>query len=126
MDMTEVTPEQEMKTIVEAVGECWHEWKLWNKDYNGYKCKHCSIEVHQVHSYNAAPSNPSPTDMNELFRLVKKLGYVVALYTNDKGTCSVNLGISDKVYFDVWAVDCDTPADALRTALCQAVKKGEE
>jgi len=54
-----MTPEQKMQKVAEAAGECWH--------IKGNVCLICGL-------YGVAPAihiNPSPTDLNELFRLAE-------------------------------------------------------
>lgn len=81
-----VTPEQKMQKIVEAAGECWHEWielphtRSWDEFVAGEKaqffCRHCSDELEETPiSYDLTRyCQSSPTDLNELFRLAEKRG----------------------------------------------------
>ena len=58
-----MTPQEKMQKIVEAAGECWH-----RATHNslGSDCRCGNI-------FSRCPKNPSPTDLNELFRLAEKL-----------------------------------------------------
>lgn len=74
-----MTSEQKMQTIVEAAGECWHDWE-WIPG-GGKQCKNCDIDLYHKDSvsYNQripVPPNPSPTDLNELFRLAGNISYI--------------------------------------------------
>lgn len=122
-----MTPEQKTKAIVEEAGECWHEWerKYLLQDYVTwmFKCSKCDCSSEWV---KGSPPNPSPTDLNELFRLAEKLGLRVHLkYRGDDYHAKVwfkpEEEDTDRVFF--WSVAA-TPADALRTALYQAMKGG--
>lgn len=110
-----MTPEQEMQAIVESAGECWHESAGCAPLY---KCKKCGRQM----GYHTC--NPSPTDLNELFRLAEKLGvYAGNWKIDDYGCCHILVETNDLKRKEI--VTNDTPADALRNALYQAVTKGE-
>ena len=64
-----MTPQEKMQKVVEAAGECWQE---------GNPTRFIS-------------TNPSPTDLNELFRLAKKLNLSVELDVTDRGYTQVSL-----------------------------------
>ena len=57
-----MTPEQKMQKVIEAAGECWHELVG-----NGLcKCgAPCNIGW-----------NPSPTDLNAMFRLAENINHI--------------------------------------------------
>ena len=64
--MIDITNEQKLKFVKEKAGECWHEHGnvMLTCMPPKYKCLKCgAIYLH----------NPSPTDLNELFRLAEKL-----------------------------------------------------
>lgn len=125
-----MTPEEQMKAIVKAADECWHEWTNSITGYNTtnhkrvHKCKLCGVggDGHVHLSWR----NPFPTDLNEISRLAEKL--VWEYKQGYSKTCKTN-----RYYAKVWAeqgmdnhlgitVFANTPADALREALHQAVK----
>ena len=105
-----MTPEeQEMREIVESVdGGCWH---IFNDGYMAL-CEKCNA------SYSRGFRNPSPTDMNVLMEYARKLCSTVILHIDDK--CEAVVWMHLKGLTKV--TDQDTPADALREALYQAVK----
>ena len=91
--MTKIpTPEEQMKAIVEAAGECWHDWDKWRGGFCG-KCD--SLDQ----------TNPSASSSTDLYWLSGKLG----------------VGREQANKWIMFNID-DTPADALRKALCRAVK----
>lgn len=122
-----MTPEKEMKATVEAAGGCWHEWHNGVIGYNTanhkrvYECKKCGKGgTDHVHlSY----LNPSPTDLNELFRLAEKLGCTDIDFEWVLGKWICEYTTSEFIYFKDSAF---TPADALRKALYQAVTPCEK
>lgn len=121
-----MTPEQEMKASVIAAGECWHEWerKYLLQDYatGMFKCSKCDYSSEWV---KGSPHNPSPTDLNELFRLAEKLGFTKIETDKDakNKTFQCNISKDDYVCTYHFLIGIgNTPADALRTALYQAVK----
>ena len=118
-----MTPEEQMRAIQEDAGECRHEWANGVTGHNTanhrkvHKCKICgkSGDGH-VH---LGWLNPSPADLNELFRLAEKLGckeYGTAKF-GGKFCAGVELCEAS-----IATEEADTPADALREALYLAVK----
>jgi hypothetical protein len=106
-----MTPEQKMQKVVEAAGECWHEVvsELRGIDYVRAMCS-CGKQVYDP-SHNCG--NPSPTDLNELFRLAEKLGPMIVL--TFKRDCMTVIRL--------WGAKTEenTPAEALLNALYEAV-----
>jgi hypothetical protein len=106
-----MTPEQKMQAVVEAAGECWHHLLPVTVVAQCAKC-------------NNYKPNPSPTDLNELFRLAEKLGFMSVLLDSgmfDASTlCQIvryrDLNIDLQV-----EVPGDTPSEALLNALYEAV-----
>lgn len=115
-----MTAERKMRAIVEAAGECWHVAKKRPYAKRRYMCSKCG-----EHGPVLVPSNPSPTDLNELFRLAAKT-YGTAInaitfhpaghvcwFTVDHPNHSVDLTRFTGEGF--------TPAEALLNALYKAV-----
>lgn len=110
--------EQKMQVIVEAAGECWHEW---HRAIGGHLCYKCREIVKQIYSCLPAPVNPQPTDLNELFRLAEKLfdvhdlafGYGLAVSCSIEGHKGLRI-IGPKYE------EGSTPAEALLNALYAA------
>ena len=113
--------QEEMQKIVEAAGECWHNADITFDPNNvgfatHWQCSTCKVYV------DRSCDHPSPTDLNELFRLAEKL------YGRD---CRIEFSMH---YGDVQAIQlckenkvvsqgqADTKADALRTALVKATE----
>jgi hypothetical protein len=104
-----MTPQQKMQEVVEAAGECWHEPK-GSAPMN--KCQKCK-EPMGYHN-----CLPSPTDLNELFRLAEKLGIYSGAWQVDQGghyAITINL---HKFYFPTLA---EALLNALYNALYEAV-----
>ena len=97
-----MTPEQKMQKVVEAADECWQE---------GNPTRFIS-------------TNPSPTDLNELFRLAEKLYFNSILLDSGIiagkilcqlirfGECGINLQI------EIYA---DSQSEALLNALYESI-----
>ena len=99
-------PEQEMQEIVEAVGECNHVGTMLD-----FECIHCG--------QNPAV-DPSPTDLNELFRLAGKLGFTdFDFYGNRCVLYEKRSAVS------VAQGDGETKAEGLRKALVQVCRREE-
>ena len=79
-----MTPEQKMQAIVEAAGECWH--RGTNPLYP-CTCAHCGEALNIPAS---KPWNPSPTDLNELFRLAEKLDLYLEIDSSPKGLTQIS------------------------------------
>lgn len=119
-----MTNPEKMQIVVEAAGGCWHK-RIVDKqpspeegqfDYFP-KCDKCEIDL--PHGFN----NPSPTDLNELFRLAEKIINVHTLvFDNHSMKCrSIQLvGNIHITSIDLFAEGC-TPAEALLNALYEAV-----
>ena len=97
-----MTPELEMKAIVEAAGECWHELKDHLFQYTAF-CHKCGL----IMSYKPG-RNPSPTDLNELFRLAEKL-HIGATLHFDKVVNRIEADVFDGTANHY--AKADTPAD---------------
>jgi hypothetical protein len=118
-----MTPEQKMLKVVEAARECWHEFvaKSVHQKENDpkiyLKCPKCkaSVTMDQV-------VNPSPTDLNELFRLADKLGNRF-IYFNTGLAGQRNVEIPGKTIGVIQACE-SSPAEALLNALYEAVSFG--
>lgn len=120
-----MNPEEQMKAIIGAVNGKWHE-----KLGEAFKCFTCRVECVTYHpdeigSFLASHSNPSPTDMNALMEYAKKLRYHVEADYAPCGHNQVSIHTDGKLSNKPagQSVDQDTPADALRSALYQAVKE---
>lgn len=116
-----MTPEQMMQAVVETAGECWHEATETSAAcFNSYKCAHCGVMLGNY--YNPAQwthTNPSPDDLNALFRLAEKLEVSCTLRLKVKGY------FADAKMFGRLSgaeEEADTSAEALLTALHQAIK----
>jgi len=113
-----MTPEQKMRKVVEAAGECWHDTGGYiNPEKGNWAC--CKCEVTGFLS-----DNSSPTDLNELFRLARKavdLGCITFTFEGDISDTAVIcwLGCNGKDYENL----ANTPAEALLNALYESVKE---
>jgi hypothetical protein len=126
-----VQADKEMRAIVGAVDEKWHE-RGFRGDFEyclicdsraivDFPWPDCGFDARADHT------NPSPTDVTVLLGYAKKLGLEFTLsyspYLDDNKYCAdiIKEGIADI------CVTADTPGDALRSALYQAVEqmKGE-
>jgi hypothetical protein len=112
-----MTPEEQMKAIVEATGEKWPERWVYGSDY-------CGNPILVKNSKQP----PSPTDMNALMEHSEKLNVVIELTTGYAGgnRTIVKVYTSKISSYDDSRVCADTPADALREALYQAVKEKDD
>ena len=109
-----MSEELKMQKIVEAAGECWHE--RFFKHAHFAACRHCGVETMDK------TNNPSPTDLNELFRLAEKLEVSVRV-TQRMG---FEQSWAKRLDHDGTAIDgsyADTPAEALLNALYSSVKE---
>jgi len=102
-----MTPDKMLQAVVEAAGECWHEWRLG-------ACEKCKTP--------AWLDNPSPTDLNEIARLERKLKIRFRILTNydGNGSCLVE---------DIGGIEREhmpTEAEARLTALYESLPKGEK
>jgi hypothetical protein len=120
-----MTPEQEMKVIVWAAGECWHQVsddkRVFDDGFGAYQIRYCAF---CGLPWNACLTgfdidNPLPTDLNELFRLAEKLDDEYGLSLRKRNT-------TDGWKWMTWfqgtnkqsqAMYARSPADALRKAL---------
>ena len=111
-----MTPEQKMQVIIEAAGECWHEWY---RVIGGYCCNKCREHIGQIHSYLPAPTNPASTDLNELFRLAENMGcgYIEFEWELEEWYCSYT---NEKSQYNCFGF---APAEALLNALYVAIKE---
>jgi hypothetical protein len=101
-----MTPEQKMQKVVEAAGECWHESGTYFDGVKLCKCLKCGVQILTTNFHKA---NPSPTDLNELFRLAEKMSKKIKVEQFDGDWVAQVDGRS-------WEV-ADTPAEALLNAL---------
>jgi hypothetical protein len=136
-----MTPEQKMQKVVEAAGECWHEWVkrettletrsvIGAIEYGGFGWE-CVCGFRRVNRVNwhigdeaiLPCKNPSPTDLNELFRLAEKLGYVDIDFYGYSMTCTLYPSGTGKPYLLIGSIRAigSTPAEALLNAIFQAV-----
>ena len=114
-----MTPEQKMQVVVEATGKCWHE-----SDFGMSICKHCR-RTNDPRYFDFDKVNPSPIDLNELFRLAEKLEIHVHLKYRIK---DYHIKVwflpgddeEDRVFF--WA-HSDNAAEVLLNALYEAVRE---
>lgn len=120
--------EQKIQVVVEAAGECWHEWNNMIKGHNTaahqriYKCVKCGKGgTDHVH---LSWCHPKPTDLNELFRLAEKLGVeftlCLSIYTQGDNMWSVEPLCADVTFNEI------TPAEALLNALYETVKEKDK
>ena len=88
-----MTPEQKLQAVVEKAGECWHT-KFQHSD-GGHKCGDCQKWLGHIEIDNDVPYakhfNPSPTDLNELFRLAEKLKLHVEADVDTIGCSQVSI-----------------------------------
>lgn len=108
-----MTPEEQMKAIVEAAGECWHE----NKPGKFY-CV-CGEETLKGPCFRLP--NPSPTDLNVLMEYAEKLKVVASVVCDPRTDSSARI-FQTTHCTQLSNAHADTPAYALREALYQAVK----
>lgn len=118
-----MTPQEEMQKIVEAAGECWHVVEESVGETMGHyyhQCIKCGIHDRRGNIY---PNNPSPTDLNELFRLAEEI------FGEE---CEVSFYISEgKQIAQLDKIEClgqgfaNNKADALRKALVKAIEGKE-
>jgi hypothetical protein len=107
--------QEEMQKIVEAADECWHTVEEFAGETMGhyyFECTTCGVNDRGGDNF---PSNPSPTDLNELYWLVGKLGFDSFLWRNNQ----ITLRGPNKPIVKATAIDFD---DALRKALVKAVE----
>ena len=136
-----MTSEQKMQAIVEAAGECWHKYDTiaYFDMFNcigetlmtiHHKCN-CG-EVTSDHEYlNLEGENrtgvipqfthPSPTDLNELFRLADKLGFTHIYHYIKSNACMINKGD----VLGTFTGYSNIPAEALLNALYGAIKESQ-
>ena len=112
-----MTNEEKMQKVVEAAGERWHE-KLGER----YHCFSCKVKCHTYHpselsAFDRDHTNPSPTDLNELFRLAEKLGAGVVVST---------IGKPRAMALNPDWIEDDTPAEALLNALFSSIGGNNE
>ena len=100
--------QEEMQAIVEATGECWHE-ALHRKCICGNS------------NFLLCPFNPSPTDLNELFRLAEKLGVDYAVNTLGGNVDVLIFNKNNEVIGDADA-DINQLADVLRKSLVESLE----
>jgi len=127
-----MTSEQKIKVIVEAAGECWHEWEQRAYAVNRFMCNKCgkhSMNTERTLGHGGgafvAPKNPSPTDLNGLFRLAEKAGIGCGVRRKrdyPDGYIAYHWPITDTMCNTIIVVG-DTPAEALLNALYEAVKE---
>ena len=103
--------QEEMQKIVEAAGECWHKWTK----PPSMQCTTCSL----LATPTSFKANPSPTDLNELFRLADKLGYD---YHVGRNSGCIDVMIFDKQDEVIADGNSDNLADALRKSLVNAIE----
>ena len=122
-----MTPNEEMQAIVEKAGSCWHNSNKTEGDSIHLpiriSCSKCGAIVACEGGLFSCETNPSPTDLNELFRLAEKLGFDCRLTVRSRNVCghrSEIISMEGGRLVDVFA---DTPADSLREALYRAVKE---
>ena len=101
---------QKMQAIVESSGECWHEPK-----FGMSVCKHCR-RTNDPRYFDFDKVNPSPTDLNELFRLANILrigdfgvAYLLPIASEDCGVYCAGAG--------TYTAEATTPAEALLNAI---------
>jgi hypothetical protein len=101
-----------LKAVVEAAGECWHTYQMNRDNSIATWCEECLKD---------AP-NPSPTDLNELFRLASLLvdGLVIDVGIKSQGWMSVMV---KKDGVEYRSKQHTTPAEALLNALTEAISR---
>ncbi len=137
-----MNPEQEMQLIVEAAGECYHEWiikdsTLESKDIlgghyyggHGYECACGFRRVNRVNwaigdkaNLSGKCTNPSPTDLNELFRLAEKLDINLTINVTKMGSCIAKIHGRRSPVSSEW---CKSAHEAILKALVQAIQGGK-
>jgi hypothetical protein len=118
-----MTNEEKMKAIVTAAGECWHEYVEEIGQAMGHYysvCTSCGLDDRVDDNL---PINPSPTDLNELFRLASRLGIQVSITTNYHGCGMISCWCYPREtnYGNSRAV-LDTTHEALLDALYNSIK----
>lgn len=121
-----MTPEKKLQAIVEAAGECWHEWEKY-ESHSGFgtylhtRCAHCLKDKRDILSSNM---NPKPTDLNELFRLSKLCGLRIKLFEYTDGWYAVAVDIKERINGTPFtATQKTTPAEALLDAIYEGISK---
>jgi hypothetical protein len=119
-----MTPEQKMQKVVETAGGCWHD--VTEKDgvvivlnQPGSALSICHKCKDKVNVDRKPYGNPSPTDLNELFRLADKLG-AGDIISSSEGGCTI-VGINGII-----SGTGDNRAEALLNALYEAIDNGRK
>lgn len=107
-----MTPQEEMRLLVESDGGCWHE-----RMAGEYKCLKCETFLGFGYTRN---SNPSPSDLQWLMDYAERRGYFAIEF--DKMENGWYCIISKSNYNHKYVMKAETPADALRSALVAALK----
>lgn len=117
-----MTPEQKMQKVIEASGECWHESQ---SGINWDKCRLCGFWDSSLGSSDEIGiHNPSPTDLNELFQVAKKLELRCKLIEYTDGFYATVVNKEVKIDGAIWtATQQLTPAEALLNALYESIKE---
>ena len=106
-------PEQKMQAIVEAAG-----YKVTERYADNGALSHLAI----VTGDGALNVFPSPTDLNELFRLAEKVGFVEIHFNLDNTKCGWYVVIDNESALYGGKL-FTTPAEALLNALYEAIKE---
>jgi hypothetical protein len=115
-----------MKAVVEAAGKCWHEvskyQRMFEDDTGKFRIRYC-INCEQSWDL-CVDKNPSPTDLNELFRLAEKLGLIAQKfeYKLPAGVRCFLLMKTQDEFPESFTGKGNTSAEALLNALFAAIK----
>jgi len=105
-----MTHTQKMKAVVEAAGECWH--KGLHPIYKSI-CEKCGEAFTSI----SQKTNPSPNDLNELFRLSEEAISIHAItFSYEERICCTLYG-----NIDIRTVEISQSGDTLGEALLNAL-----
>lgn len=117
------TPQEQIKFIVENTdGLCWHEVEEFAGETMGHyyhQCIKCGIHNRRGNKY---PNNLSPHSLDDLFRLAAKNDKVLSALVHMDKKISGRIVYKAATYANSHGEEFTTPADALRSALVQAIE----
>lgn len=110
-----------MRALVEASGGCWHDPAQSDNWAETISCKKCHVAMGNKHcGIGAKYSEPSPTDLNALFKIAEKLECheLEFWFFSDSVSCKFKPLNAADIYGNG-----KTPADALRKALYKTIEQ---
>ncbi len=113
------TPARKMKAIVEAAGGRWH--------INSFQTSNnCVLGCGDVYETGCKSNNPSPANLNELFRLARKLGHDEIFFASGRGKefperCLLESFAPQRKQWE--GRSAVSPAGALLNALYESIKE---